>query len=216
MTSTGSRDAERVWPNPTGSVMAGNHRSHWATSPAAYKVREAGSGGRYTGRSSRTRSLSTVSDRVQPIRSAITVAGIVGHAWSSSRMRGSTASTIDPPPTRRSYRGGPSAASARFTVFFETPITRATALIGIPSARYSRRISAQSSTLNTSLPPQLDSSQGPRGVNFQASSGGQFSHAADNRPSILLIQQVRSRPAISNLTGCWLKLYTHRAQTIAI
>jgi hypothetical protein len=43
-------------------------------------VRDAGSSGRYTGRNSRTRSLSTVSDRVQPIRSAITVAGIVGHA----------------------------------------------------------------------------------------------------------------------------------------
>jgi hypothetical protein len=110
--------------------------------PAAYAVRDAGSGGRYTGRSSRTRSLSTVSDRVQPTRSAITVAGIVGHAASSSRMRGSTASTIDPPPARRSYRGGPTPASARFTVFLEQPITLATCLIGIPSARYSRRISA--------------------------------------------------------------------------
>jgi hypothetical protein len=99
------------------------------------------------------RSLSTVNPRVQPIRSAITVAGIVGQAASSSRMRGSTASTIDPPPTRRSYRGDPSAVSARFTVVFETPITLAITLIGIPSARYSRRISAQSSTLNTSLPP---------------------------------------------------------------
>jgi hypothetical protein len=46
------------------------------------------------------RSLSTVSDLVQPIRSAITVAGIVGQAPSSSRMRGSTGSTIDPPGTR--------------------------------------------------------------------------------------------------------------------
>jgi hypothetical protein len=45
--------------------------------------------------------LSTVSDLVQPIRSAITVAGIVGHACSNSRIRGSTASTIDPPPARR-------------------------------------------------------------------------------------------------------------------
>jgi hypothetical protein len=91
----------RTWPNPTGSEMSGNHRSHWATSPAAYAVLEAGSGGRYTGRNSRTRSLSTVSDRVQPIRSAMTVAGIVGHAANSPRMRGSTASTIDPPPARR-------------------------------------------------------------------------------------------------------------------
>jgi hypothetical protein len=158
--------------------MAGNHRSHWATSPAPYAVRDAGSGGRYTGRSSRTRSLSTVNDRVQPIRSAMTVAGILGQACSNSRMRGSTGSTTDPRGVR-SYRGGPSAARARFTVFFEHPITLATALIGIPSARYSRRISAQSSTPNTSLPPQLDSSQGLRGVNFQASVGGQYSRAVD-------------------------------------
>src|SRR5215203_10190 len=95
-------------------------------------------------------------------------------------MRGSTASTIDPPPTPRSYRGGPAPASARFTVFFEQPITLATCLIGIPSARYSRRISAQSSTDNTSLPPRLGSSQGPRGVSFRPSIGGQFSRVADN------------------------------------
>ena len=43
-----------------------------------------------------TRSRSTRIDRSQPIRSAITVAGIVGHACSSSRIRGSTASTIEP------------------------------------------------------------------------------------------------------------------------
>ena len=65
-------------------------------------------------------------------------------------------------------------------MFFETPITLATCLIGIPSARYSRRISAQSSTPNTPLPPRLGSSQGLRGVNFQASIGGQFSRVADN------------------------------------
>jgi hypothetical protein len=32
ITSTGSRDANLVWPNPTGTSMSGNHRSHWATS----------------------------------------------------------------------------------------------------------------------------------------------------------------------------------------
>jgi hypothetical protein len=41
-------------------------------------VREAGSGGRYTGRNSATRAESTRIDRVHPIRSAITVAGILG------------------------------------------------------------------------------------------------------------------------------------------
>jgi hypothetical protein len=39
-------------------------------------VRDAGSAGAYTGRNTRTRSLSTVNDRSQPIRPAITVAGI--------------------------------------------------------------------------------------------------------------------------------------------
>jgi hypothetical protein len=96
MVNTGSRVGVRVWPNPTGSSIGGNHRSCWAISPATYWVRDAGSGGRYTGRSSRTRSLSTVNPRVQPIRSAITVAGIVGETASNSRIGGSTASTTDP------------------------------------------------------------------------------------------------------------------------
>jgi hypothetical protein len=108
----------------------------------------------------------------------------VGHAASSSRILGSTASTIDP-PAGRSYRGGPSAPSARFTVFLEHPITLAICLIGICSPRCSRRISAQSSTLNTSLPPRLDSSQGLRGVNFQASSGVS-SHAPSTAHSLLV------------------------------
>ena len=52
------------------------------------------------------------------------------------------------------------------------PITRAIALIGIPSARCSRRISAQSSTANTSLPPRLDSSQGLGRGQFSAAARG--------------------------------------------
>ena len=96
MVSTGSCVAVRTWPNPTGNSMSGNQKSCWAISPATYWVRPAGSGGRYTGRSSATRSLNTVIPRDQPIRSAITVAGIVGHAANSSRIRGSTSSTIDP------------------------------------------------------------------------------------------------------------------------
>jgi hypothetical protein len=39
-------------------------------------------------------------------------------------------------------------------VLREYPITRAIALIGMPSARCNRRVSAQSSTDNTSLPSQ--------------------------------------------------------------
>src|SRR5215210_8644417 len=111
-------------------------------------MRDAGSGGRYTGRSSATRPLSTRIEYGQPIRSAITVAGIVGVACNNSRIRGSTISTTDP-RAGRAYAGGASAAKAFFTVFFEHPSTRAIALIGILSAFHSRRISAQSSTSST-------------------------------------------------------------------
>jgi len=78
MVNTGSCLAVRVCPNPTGSSIGGNQKSHWAISPATYSVREAGSGGRYTGRNSATRPESTRIERVQPIRSAITVAGMRG------------------------------------------------------------------------------------------------------------------------------------------
>jgi hypothetical protein len=80
------------------------------------------------------------------------VAGIGGNAASSSRIRGSNASATDPCGAR-AYFGGLSLASAACTVFREIPITRAISAIGMPSARRSRRISAQSSTLSTcSLP----------------------------------------------------------------
>ncbi len=58
MVNTGSCLAVRTWPHPTGSVMSGNQKSHCASSPAAYNVRDAGSGGRYIGRNSATRPLS--------------------------------------------------------------------------------------------------------------------------------------------------------------
>ena len=76
--------------------MSGNQKSCCAISPATYSVRLDGSGGKYTGRNSATRPDNVRIDRSQPIRSAITVAGIVGHAANNSRIRGSTASTIDP------------------------------------------------------------------------------------------------------------------------
>ena len=109
--------------------------------------------------------------RVHPIRSAITVAGIVGHACSNSRIRGSTASTTDPAGAR-AYFGGPSAASAARTVFLETPSARAITLIGIPSARCNRRISAQSST---TTPASSLTSTGPgsrQGVSFRPAAWG--------------------------------------------
>jgi hypothetical protein len=71
----------RTCLNP-GSMIGGNHRSHCAISPATYAVREAGSGGR-SGRHAATRPDGTRIDRVQPIHSAITVAGIVGYAHSN-------------------------------------------------------------------------------------------------------------------------------------
>ncbi len=130
-------------------------------------VLDAGSGGRYAGRSSATRSFNTVIPRVQPIRSAITVAGIVGTSANNSRILGSNPSTADPCGDR-TYLGGPSDPIADLTVFLEIPNRRAIALIAIPSARCNRRISAQSSTLNTPHDP-LDSNES------RVSHGGQDS-----------------------------------------
>ena len=89
-------------------------------------------------------------------------------------------STIEP-IGRRSYFGGSSEANAAFTVFFDTPNTRATALIGKPSARCSRRISAQSSTDNIpSGPPGSTTARPPdQGVKIRLPRRGQFSRAVD-------------------------------------
>jgi len=119
-------------------------------------------------------------DRVQPIRSAITVAGIVGIDRSNSRIRGSNSSTTDPAGSR-SYFGGPSAANADFTVFLEIPINRATSEIDTFSDRCNRRISAQSSTLNTrfllgSVQPRFSRKL----VNFRLPRSGQYSVAVDS------------------------------------
>src|SRR5664279_2012643 len=95
-------------------------------------------------------------------------------------MRGSTPSTTESRRTR-SYLGGPSAASAAFTVFFEHPTTRAITLIGIPSDLRSRRISAQSSTDNTPFLPSSDEPGSPEGVRFRLPPRGQFSRAVDRR-----------------------------------
>ena len=94
MVSTGSAFAVRVGPNPTGSVISGT-RNHTGRSPRPHSGRDAGSGGRYTGRSSATRprgSGSSAATRSAP-RSPY---GIDGYAASNSRTRGSNASR----PTR--------------------------------------------------------------------------------------------------------------------
>jgi hypothetical protein len=79
----------------------------------------------------------------------ITVDGISGNSASNARICGSTASTIEP-FAGRSYRGGWCELSARRTVFRAIPNRLAMARIAIPSARCNLRISAQSSTFNTS------------------------------------------------------------------
>jgi hypothetical protein len=59
----------------------------------------------------------------------------------------------------RLYFDGPSLAIAARTVFREIPNVRAIALVGIFSARYNRRISAQFSTESTPSTPWLGWSQ---------------------------------------------------------
>ena len=110
----------------------------------------------------------------------ITVAGILGHACNSSRIRGSTASTTDPVDWRR-YAGGASAANAVFTVFFDHPTARAITLIDIRSDRYSRRISAQSSTLNTHILLTSAEVSITEGVRFSTAAKGSVSRAVDRR-----------------------------------
>jgi hypothetical protein len=62
--------------------------------------------------------LITVIDRSQPIRSAITVAGISGNSLSSARIAGSTPSTIEP-FAARAYLGGCTERTALRTVLRE-------------------------------------------------------------------------------------------------
>ena len=148
----------------------GNHRSHCASSPGAYEVRDAGSGGRNSGRNCATRARSTVIAPVQPTLSAITVAGMSGNCCSSDRIRGSNTSTVDPRGSRE-YFGGPCDANARRTAFLEMPRRRTIALIGKPSTRCKLRISAQSSTFITPQSLRRGSTFAHRqGVSFHSSS----------------------------------------------
>jgi hypothetical protein len=68
----------------------------------------------------------------------------------------------------------------RFTVFREIPSTRAISEIGTPSARRSRRTSAQSSTPNTRfLPGSTPARVSGKLVNFQLPRPGQYWPAVD-------------------------------------
>src|SRR5262249_58119366 len=114
----------------------------------------------------------------------ITVAGILGYALSSSRMRGSNTAT-DEPADLRSYFGGASEASADRTVFREIPNTRAICESDIRSARRSRRISAQSSTPNTRfLPARFRARLSAKLVNIGLPRPVQFSVAVDSSSAV--------------------------------
>lgn len=126
-----------------------------------------------------------VSEYRHPIRSAITVAGILGHSASSARICRSCESTTEP-CRARSYFGGRSDPNAAHTVLRVIFKRRAISLIETPSARYRRRISAQSFTLIT--PPDSTGM-----VNFHPSANDQFSPADDIWP-----QKRREPPASSS------------------
>jgi hypothetical protein len=108
-------------------------------------VRDDGSAGRNNGRSTPTRSFSEVIDRSRPIRSAITVAVIVGHSFNSTWIYRIHRATSTGPPIDR----GSSVASAMRTVFRAIPNFRTIAFVRHPSARRNRRISGQSSKFST-------------------------------------------------------------------
>jgi hypothetical protein len=104
---------------------------------------------------------------------------MVGTACNSSRIRGSNPSTRDPAGAR-SYLGGPSLASAAFTVFREQPITRAISEIETLSDRRNLRISAQSSTISTrSLPGSTPARVSGKLVKIELPHRDQFSAAVD-------------------------------------
>ncbi len=125
-----------------------------------------------------------------PIRSAITVAGIFASTRSHFRISGSTTSTNDPRGARR-YTGGASDAKAARTVFLATPSLRTIALIGMPSALCSRRISAQSST-------EITLQECRRGVKIQTSPrGGQYSPVVDTTLTALPAR-ISSTTIVSN------------------
>ena len=87
-----------------GSAPAGTTDRTARPRPARTPPGRPGRAARYNGRSCRTRSLRIVNDCVQPIRSAITVAGIRGNSASNARICGSTASTTDPRGARSRRR----------------------------------------------------------------------------------------------------------------
>jgi hypothetical protein len=113
----GGRPASDRHHEDAGTFRGGNQRSHCAASPGSQPVRGV-RGVRPAdaqGRSRRTLSRNQVIDPVQPIRSAITVAGTSGVFTRSCRTNGSDG--VNAVGTAgRSYFGGPSEANARAIV----------------------------------------------------------------------------------------------------
>ena len=103
--------------------------------------------GAYSGRIRATFSANQECPPVQPTRWARTVAGIVGYCPSSTRTAISICAHADTVDGARSYRGGASALIALATVFRDSDSRLAIAACDRFSDRYSRRISAQSSTV---------------------------------------------------------------------
>jgi hypothetical protein len=135
-----------------------SHRHNWALKSAGETKCRPGrnctrrsqrSAGPYSGRIRATFSANHERPPVHPTRSAITVAGIVGNCLSSARTTGSICAHADVVTAARSYRGGASERTALATVFRDRASCRAIAACDSFSDRYSRRISAQSSTVIT-------------------------------------------------------------------
>ena len=108
MVNTGSCVAVRVWPNPTGSSIVGNQKSHWAISPG--HIGRAATPGPAADTPAATpppvRSTCGSNTATRSVPRSPSPAS-VGHACSSSRIRGSYPSASDP-DRARSYLGGSS------------------------------------------------------------------------------------------------------------
>jgi hypothetical protein len=134
------------------------------------------------------------------------LAGIIGNAISNSRIRGSNPSATGPFGSR-SYFGGPSDRSAARTVFRDTSLIRAICLIGMPSARWSRLISAQSSTSITCfLPDPIRIRISGRGVKIRLPRRGEYSASADSEGAgagCLLAGVLRSRAVLRDSGRGW-------------
>lgn len=144
ITRTGNRV---LVPFSSMILLGGNHRSHWAASPASHVSRSAGSTGRCSGRSRATFSRNQDTEPVQPTRSASTDAGMSGNSDNNSRTLGSNTAN-DVSAGLRAYFGGAWEATALTTVVREIPNLAAIRAFGTPSAA-SLLINAQSSKVIT-------------------------------------------------------------------